>query len=348
MSKVIGYIFAVLYMFTSVAALTPSDMSLAMFRSGRIKDPTVFKVKIAVASDGYYGSLDDVRDKFWALKVDSFTTRSNTGDNTLYCYAKKDSPAGKVVAEKLKDGAYHAANVSLRYSKNELYKDCCVIDAIEFLAAEAMTDVVAKFSSTRISVTKNDQYDILQGKIGVSLRTSLKYFKKPVLRVVLLTEENGSRVVRDCIIDEPNVKMVSHSDSLDRNTTTAGNEDNEPPRWQRYIEEISTSQSEVSKENYKVLSYEGLPLGEVLRKGVKGGRWVHIFGYSKFDKDENAKMLGYRIEMWYNGACIGIYDSIKPSLIKRLQIPSDWYVSFKHPEKFKYRSPFSRKNVVRQ
>ena len=62
---------------------------------------------------------------------------------------------------------------------------------------------------------------------------------------------------------------------------------------------------------------------------------------------ENAKMLGYRIEMWYRGGCVAVYDTIRASDLKKLQIPEDWHVSFAHPEKFKYRSPYSKKDAVK-
>ena len=74
---------------------------------------------------------------------------------------------------------------------------------------------------------------------------------------------------------------------------------------------------------------------------------MHLFGYAKFDRDENAKMSGYRIEMWYRGVCVSVYDTIRSGDLKRLQLPEDWHVSFKHPETFKYRTPYSKKAAVR-
>ena len=49
-----------------LGALTPSDMSLSMFKSGRVREPTVFKVMISVADSGYYwdGQIEDYREKF--------------------------------------------------------------------------------------------------------------------------------------------------------------------------------------------------------------------------------------------------------------------------------------------
>lgn len=329
--------------------MVPSDMSMAMFNSGRITEPTVFKVKIRVAPETFIwdSQVEKFRSQFWAVCMFPFHSRDNMGATGFYCYVKKDSEAGATIGEALKDGSSHLALVRIRYSDKQEFDRCCVMDAIEMIADGDSEDLKVKFASTRISVTKSKEHDYLQGKIAVTIKSKLKVFAKPILRVVLLADENGSRVVRDSIIDEPDVKVISDSDSISHNTTTCGNDQNEPAYWHKFIEEISANQSEVSAERYKSVSYVGLPLGTQGRLGLKGFRTQHMFGYCKFNKDENAKMLGYRIEMWYKGGCVAVYDTLRPSDIKKLQIPEDWHVSFKHPQKFKYRSPFSSKAAVR-
>lgn len=337
----------------ALAKMTPSDMSMAMFRSARIKDPTVFKVKVSIAafdSVDYQerGPMEDFRDQFLCVRVDPYTTRSEVSGSHHYAFVKKNSNAGKIVVDALKDGGLHAAFVCLRYSDKPNFEGVCVLDEIEMMETALPSEIKAVFSgSPRIGVTKSKDVDYLKGTIAVSIRTQLKVFKRPVLRVVVLSEENGSRVVRDSIMDEPNVKVVGKSDTLLQKTTTAGNKENEPPRWQRYIEDISKNQSEVSKEIFSNVKYEGLPLASEGRRGLNGYRTQHIFGYAQFDKQENAKILGYRVEMWYRGSCIAEYDTIRASDLKRLQLPKDWHVSFAHPEKFKYRSPYSKKNAVK-
>jgi len=344
------------------AELVPSNMSLAMFKSGRIKNPTVFKVKIAVAAydghyfDRYYSTPPtEMRDRYWAVRVHPYLTSGDDEDSRLMCFVPKDSPAGKVVPELLKDGAFHPVIVRMRYSEHENYQNFCLMDEIRPISSDAASSQVsAKFFSTRIGITMGERYDYLQGKIAISFRSKLKYFKKPIVRVILLTEENGSRVVRDCIMDEPNVKVIEQGEDLDyyfsrnyyRYTTTRSNERNEPFGIRRTVEEISASQSDVAKDTYKSVTYEGLPLDKQIRNSVKGHRLVHLFGYSIFDKDERAKLLGYRIEAWHDGVCIGVYDSVNKQRVKKFQIPEDWYISFLHPKTFKYRSPFSKKNVV--
>ena len=102
----------------------------------------------------------------------------------------------------------------------------------------------------------------------------------------------------------------------------------------------------MSKEKYGTVTYAGIPLDTQYSRSISGRtKEKYVFGYAKFDRDEKAVLLGYRIEVWYNGACVSVFDTIKASQLNRLQLPEDWYVSFKYPEKFKYRAPLSNKNV---
>jgi len=232
------------------------------------------------------------------------------------------------------------------------------------------SEVKVKFSATRISLTKSTYFDYLQGKVSLSARSSKKYFKRPILRVVVLTDENGARAVRDTIIDEPNLKIVDDMESSGRfwcrswwsdnwvtKTTTmpdhgyTGSEaigKNEMDPRCRTVSQLSSNQVEVAKAKYSNVTYIGLPLDVQTRKGLKGLKQQTMFGYCRFDEDEKATMLGYRLEVWQNGECIAYWDSIRASDIKRLELPEDWHVSFAHPEKFKYRSPWATKEVVRQ
>lgn len=352
MKKIVSVLILLVACSQAFAKMTPSDMSMAMFRAARIKEPTVFKSKVVIAAwDSIWyeerGPMENFRDQFLCVRVYPFLGKSDQSGERHYAFVKKNGEAGKIVANALKDGGIHAALVCLRYSDKPNLEGVCVLDEIEMLEEGESQEITVKFSGTRISVTKGKESDYIQGKIAVSIRTSLKVFKRPVLRVVVLSDENGSRVVRDSIIDEPNIKVLNNSDTLLRQTTTAGNEENEPPRWQRYIEEISKNQSEVSKDTFANVTYVGLPLDAQMRRGIKGTRLQHMFAYAQFDKQENAKMLGYRIEMWYRGGCVATYDTIRVSDLKRMQLPEDWHVSFAHPDKFKYRSPYSKKDAVR-
>jgi len=179
------------------------------------------------------------------------------------------------------------------------------------------SEVKAKFSATRIGITKSTYFDYLQGKIGVTVRTSKKYFKRPILRVVVLTDENCTRAVRDTIVDEPNLKIVDDTESSGRmwyshwwndnwvtKTTTMPNygytgsdaigKNLKDPRC-RTVAELSSNQVEVAKAKFSNVTYLGLPLDVQVRKALKGMKEQTMFGYCRFDEDERATMLGYRL-----------------------------------------------------
>lgn len=186
---------------------------------------------------------------------------------------------------------------------------------------EAKTsDVIVKFNDKRLVKVNARNFSYIQGRITARIRTKLNYFTKPILRVVLLMEENGARIVRDLIITEPNVEKRVGITSV--NAT--------------YIEELSSKQSEVNAKQYVNVSYVGEFVGFTHRHGIKGSKYREVFGFAKFDKEQTVKMVGYRLEMWQKGECVAVHDTISSSAVKRLKLPEDWHVSFKYPDKFKY------------
>ena len=98
------------------AKMTPSGMSMAMFRSARIKEPTVFKAKVTIAawdSINYAerGPMEDFRDQFLCVRVYPFLEKSEQSGSRHYAFVKKGSEAGMIIANTLKDGGIHAALV---------------------------------------------------------------------------------------------------------------------------------------------------------------------------------------------------------------------------------------------
>lgn len=185
----------------------------------------------------------------------------------------------------------------------------------ENTSPESVPELTAKFWTTRISVVRGKFCDYIQGKVELSVRSQLKYFKKPLLRVVFLTEENGNRFIRDCILSEPNPIPNTF---IDHDHTIKGKES---------IEKKSATQSEVAKEKYDKVKYLGYTLGSVSSAKV---------GYALLGKQNKVQLIGYRLEFWYDGTCISTFDTFRPAQLSKLQIPDDWHIMFKYPEKFKY------------
>ena len=86
-------------------ALTPSDMSMAMFKSGLVKEPTVFKVMISVAGHDYCWDyqIDKFRDQFWAVRMRPVHSKDDLGRTGLYCSRNRRKP-GKLWPMHLKMG----------------------------------------------------------------------------------------------------------------------------------------------------------------------------------------------------------------------------------------------------
>ena len=279
-------------------AMTPSNMSLTMFKSGMVTDPTVLKVNAKLTTDqsAYNSQIFDYRTKFWAINIRPSRRAGDVKSGDLTCYVKKDSKAGRIIETNLKDGAEHTALVKLRYSKNENFNECCVLDEIEVLVVEETSDLTAKFDTTRLYVVMGKGTHYIEGRVTLSVRSKLKYFTKPLLRVVLLMEEDGTRIIRDCILDDPKPdgKM-----GVDYNHTRRG---------QASIGEKSASQPEVAKEKYGTIKYEGYL--------VHKNKRCYAFYYTH--NGRKRQLLGYRLEYWYKGACISTFDTFSAMELRKL------------------------------
>lgn len=210
---------------------------------------------------------------------------------------------------------------------------CCVSPC---MAAQERSSkglpVNIRFTSTCISQVRDSGIDYIKGKVSFNLQTKNNYIKRPILRVVMLTDENGTRAIRDVIMREPSLKVTSDSDGgsiynmtttiPSRRTNDAGK--NIPDCNVRTIECISKIESEVSKEAYTSANYEGVLLGRIYKK--KHG-YMPIFGFCKFNDGEKAKLLGYRLEVWVDGQCITSWESFSAITRKKYDLPDDWHIT---------------------
>lgn len=349
-------------------ALKESEVSPTFFKAQKMTVETVFRATVSL-STAEVAELRARKNLYWAVNAALVGVDDDARTESVVTVVERESLVGKKVLEILKDGKEHKALVAVRYRTLPADADdksepeiCELTDMAEcgrgwtVLAegetAEAgageVTDITARLTKTRLTVMKGNECDYVQGKIGMQIRSSQKFFAKPLLRVVLLVDENGSRAVRDMIVHDPDIKVVEEitaSNWMPFTTTMPGVE-NAPDSRCRTIKDISEEQAEVAREKYAKVEYEGVWLGTQNRHGVKGN-WVQtLLGYSVFDRDEKAKILGYRIEVWYKGVCVESYDSLSASKRKSLQLPDDWHVSFKYPTKFAYKSPWASKKTA--
>lgn len=317
---------------SSVAKMTPSDVSLTMFRSAQMTEPTVFCAKVAISDWNYIGDayqMRQFRDQYYAIRVMPIKREQNQSFTSFVCFAKKDGNVGSLVFNSLKDGHWHVALIKLRHSTRQDYENICMLDEIEIVESYKSEDadslkeneIDVKFSTTRLSVVNGRNVDYLAGRIAARIKTKLKYIKNPVLRVVVLTEEAGSLEVHQTILSNKEVSSSLREWYQERVKTA---------------KEISLEQTEVASSACANLVYSGVNLGGSTRLGIRGPKGYSLIGYARFERDKKYKVIGYRIEMWYKGKCVEFFDTIKQSILKKYELPEDWYVINKYTSKFKY------------
>lgn len=340
-----------------------SGVSLPVFMSTQMVEPNVFTANASITDWDYsipYILRENFRDKLYAVRITPCENVPNQRfRNGYYCFAKKDAPVGKAVFDALKDGQAHLVRVKLRHCllkdlnfgsmmtisrvrdgvvyQSDTSEKICVIDSIEIQRAKAKEaqEIEAKFTKTRLSMVQSKDMDYLQGTITARIKSKAKYFKKPVLRVVVLTEERGTLYFNEMIMKDVGVnKLPRYSFDSESSFGNIGSTS---------IEEISYSQTQVSLSAYSTVSYSGYTLDDENNFSSssfrsRGRKQRATTGYIKFKLDQEAKVIGYRIEMWHNGMAVSSYDSMRENLLKKFDLPEDWYISNKYTQKFKYKT----------
>ena len=181
--------------------------------------------------------------------------------------------------------------------------------------AEAENPIKARIDTTKLTVVQGREYDMIDGHPKVSISTMRKSFKKPVFRVVCITEEDGSRCCRQFILVNPrSYDSVSYGDLPEQLDT--------PREYLKDAKRLSEIQVEVPKAQWQQIVYGGTA-------GKYGRRFAMIPRTKKF------KLLLYRLEVWMDGNLLTSYVSDK-NAYKRLGLPEDWHEPDMYPDKFKY------------
>ncbi|MBO5905520.1 MAG: hypothetical protein J6Q84_03770 [Kiritimatiellae bacterium] len=363
-----------------------SGVSLPVFMSTQMVEPSVFTANISIADwENYsipYVLRESCRDKLYAVRVTSNVNQSNQFPRSSYCcFAKKDVPVGKQVFDILKDGQMHLVRIKMRHClikdlnfgptrpvtrvrdgvvyRTESDQKVCIIEEVEVLQnkievqqskSKWIQEIDAKFTKTRLSMVQSKDMDYIQGTISARIKskTKSKYIKKPILRLVVLTEENGALHINEMIMKDVGVNK------LPRYVFGSSIESNENQSIS--IEDLSYNQTQVSLSTYSNVSYYGYTLEDDNRYSVNtyrsrdGSSRSYITyrssdrksrtptGYIKFKLDQEVKMIGYRIELWNNGVLASSYDSMRDNVLKKYDLPEDWYISNKYTQKFKYKT----------
>ena len=159
--------------------------------------------------------------------------------------------------------------------------------------------------------------------------SSAKDVKSPIVRVAMLLDCGSRMVVMDAVACEPNgryahsgVPILSYGMERDR--------------WHLDLRKglrISFLEE---------LSYYQRPFGAVSSKGIAFFDRAKTMtgGFRIPDKtllpDVAPKLVAYRFECWQNGVLACAYDSLRSETLNSRQLPVDWHVPNRHPDRFDY------------
>lgn len=185
-------------------------------------------------------------------------------------------------------------------------------------------DLVRKPSTAPTAMIKG----IVRVKMGAFVRDCVKC---PILRMCCLLELNGQLVCREAFFKSPN-----GSERLTKSEITAAIKAS-----CSFSAAYAAMSSEERKEAIADPSCFTPLLPEVTSRIYSPGC---SYGDPRNERDcffrlsrlkGDARIMLTHLEMWQNGVCIGSYDSSRTGLGK-YEIPKDWYVPKKYPQRFKY------------
>ena len=194
------------------------------------------------------------------------------------------------------------------------------------LAAAPQAEVRnVRISSPKLSVSREKAESEVQvtGQFKVEMSFARKTAKKPVVRLVCLSEINGALVANCIFLDKPGTGRGMDRSEIAGALKASGVEipwkereklQTDPARFTPYL-------SEVVRDAYASAIYG---TADIRRGFFRLGRSEKI-----------PKLVLYRIEVWQNGVLTAKFDSPRTGL-GAYEIPADWHEWKKYPQKFKY------------
>lgn len=145
--------------------------------------------------------------------------------------------------------------------------------------------------------------------VSYSLQTSLKHAKRPAFRFFILQELNLTRYLQvrvgECRkgIESWMEKIFDHK--------RVGEDDVVMSKWSESLTEVDMA------------PFRSISTDETRQQPQPRGMY-------------GAKYLCFRAELWQDGHILAASESILNNDLKRLDLPPDWWVWGKYPEKMKY------------
>ena len=153
---------------------------------------------------------------------------------------------------------------------------------------------------------KSPERTVLRGQVRVAVKSDKPRFKRPILHIIALFEQDGIWKYYDTILTE---QKSSSGRTLGSQETPGG---------------VSRSQPEVSADQWL--------------QPIFGEPKVGYFRSCRITPD-NPKLLAYRVELWQNGGLVTFLDGMDAKTLKKAGVPEDWHIKGKHPGNFVYYWP---------
>ena len=182
-----------------------------------------------------------------------------------------------------------------------------------------------RFGSSKLMLAKAKTGSTLylRGPLRVDMSFKKPQARKPILRIACLCEVNGVLTCYSGLWDKLNTNRKLERSEIAQAFKAAGAEPPAAERAAAYADpkRISPLLSEVLRDKYARASY-----GDTSENG----------GFFRIGGGANGtRLLLCRFELWQNGHLVGSSDSSRAGL-GAYDIPDDWHVWKKYPQKFKY------------
>ena len=182
-----------------------------------------------------------------------------------------------------------------------------------------------RIASPKIMLSREKTESEVQvaGQFKVEMSFAKKTVKKPVVRLACLCEVNGALVANCIFLDKPDTNRGMARSEIQAAFKAAGVEVPSKEREKMFADpaQFTPYLSEVSRETSAATTYGTAELKH---------------GFLRIGRSKTMpRLLLYRIEIWQNGALAASWDSPRTGL-GAYDIPKDWHVWKKYPQKFKY------------
>lgn len=182
-----------------------------------------------------------------------------------------------------------------------------------------------RFSSPRLAVSreKAGSAALVNGQVKVDMSFARETVRMPVLRIMCIVEVGG--------------ELVCHAINLARTRTTA------PLSRGDVMAAYKDAGVDIPSKDREAALSDPARFTPFLREVAKGAYSPAVYGTADVNKgffrlgrtDKMPKILLFRVELWQNGALAGFHESSRAGL-GSYDIPADWHVWKKHPQKFRY------------